>query len=125
MPHINQWEKDGLYRKFTGEITGNEILESNFGLQIQPEFQSIKYIINDFTEVTGHSIDNSHTEIYAQTDEKAASKKANCELKIALLVTQPSLIALAESYRNEMKDNMFECEIFQTVEAARNWATMS
>ena len=125
MPHINQWEKDGLYRKFTGEITGHEILESNFGLQIQPEFQSIKYIINDFTEVTGHSIDNSHTELYAQTDEKAASNKGNSELKIALLVTQPSLIALAENYRNEMKGNMFECEIFQTIEAAREWVSKS
>ena len=119
MPHINKWEKDGLYRKFFGEITGNEILESNFGLQIQPEFQKIKYIINDFTEVTAYSIETSDTEIYAQTDEKAAKNKDT--LKIALLVTQPPLIALAENYREEMKGNMFECEIFQTIKDVHEW----
>lgn len=119
MPHTNHWEKDGLYRKFKGKITGYEILESNFGLQIQPAFKTIKYIINDFTEVTGHAIEPTHTEIYAQTDKRAAEKRDT--LKIAILVSQPEQIALAENYREEMKDNKFECELFQTIEDARKW----
>ena len=68
MPHTNSWESDGLYRHFTGEISGEEILESNFELHVRPEFQKINYIINDFTEVTGHSIEMGHTNIYATTD---------------------------------------------------------
>ena len=123
MPYTNHWERDGLYRKFTGKITGYEILESNFGLHVQPEFQKIKYIINDFTEVTGHSIETHHTEVYAQTDQGVAITKG--KLKIALLVIQQPLIALAENYREEMKDNQFECEIFQTIEDARAWASLS
>ncbi|MDH5710467.1 MAG: hypothetical protein OEZ15_02215 [Gammaproteobacteria bacterium] len=121
MPYTNHWEKDGLYRKFTGKITGYEILESNFGLQVQPAFKAIKYIINDFTEVTGHAIEKEHTDIYAETDKRAAEKRAS--LKIAILVTQPEQIVLAEGYRAEMKDNQFICEIFQTMKDARDWAS--
>lgn len=121
MPHTNTWEPGGLYRKFTGKISGEEILESNFELQANPDFQEIKYIINDFTEVTGHSIETVHTKVYASTDEMASNTKFN--LKIALVVTQDPLITLANSYREEMIGNKFECDIFQTIEDARKWAS--
>ena len=119
MPHTNTWEPAGLHRKFTGTISGDEILESNFGLHSDPDFQTINYIINDFTEVTGHSIEVIHTKVYASTDEIVSNTKGN--LKIALIVTQGPLIALAESYSEEMKGNRFECAIFQTIDDARKW----
>lgn len=119
MPHINTWEPGGLYRKFTGIISGEEILESNFELHVDPNFQTIHYIINDFTEVTDHAIEITHTKVYASTDEIISNTKGN--LKIAIVVTQDSLIALANSYREEMIGNKFECDIFQTIEDARNW----
>ena len=121
MPHTNTWEPGGLYRKFTGEISGEEILESNFELHIDPNFQTINYIINDFTEVTGHSIETAHTKVYASTDEIISNTKG--KLKIALVVTQDPLIALANSYREEMIGNRFECNIFQTIDDARKWAS--
>ena len=121
MPYTNTWETDGLYRKFTGKISGDEILESNFELHTDPDFQKIKYIINDFTEVTGHSIETIHTKVYALTDEMVSRTKG--KLKIALVVTQDPLIALANSYREEMIGNRFECDIFQTIEDARKWVS--
>jgi len=122
MPYTNTWEAEGLYRKFIGRISGHEILESNFELHIDPNFQQIKYIINDFIHVTEHSIQANHTKIYASTDEIIAETKG--KLKVALVVTQNSLIALANNYREEMIDKKFECEIFQTVENARKWVSI-
>ena len=119
MPHTNTWKSESLYRKFTGIIDSYEILESNLKLQEHPYFATIKYIINDFTEVTGHSIQNGHIDVFAETDEIAAYTKS--ELKIAILVTQPELLGLAENYREEMKSKTFECEIFPTIEDARQW----
>lgn len=121
MPYTNTRETDGLYRKFTGNISGDEILESNFELHTDPDFQKIKYIINDFTEVTGHSIETIHTKVYALTDEIVSNTKG--KLKIALVVTQEPLIALANSYREEMIVKRFECEIYQTIEDARKWVS--
>ena len=121
MPHKNTWEPGGLYRKFTGTISGEEILESNFELHVDPNFQTINYIINDFTEVTSHSIETIHTKVYASTDEIVSNTKG--KLKIALVVTQSPLIALANSYREEMIGNKFECDIFQSIEDARKWVS--
>ncbi len=121
MPHKNTWEPGGLHRKFTGTISGDEILESNFELHTDPNFQTINYIINDFTAVTGHSIEVAHTQAYAITDEIISNTKG--KLKISLVVTQKPLIALANSYRKEMIGNRFECEIFKTIEDARKWVS--
>ena len=121
MPYKNTWEPRGLYRKFTGKISGEEILKSNFEIHKNPKFHTISYIINDFIEVTGHSIEVIHTQVYASTDEIISYGKAN--LKIALVVTQDPLIALANSYRNEMIGNRFECDIFKTIEDARKWVS--
>ena len=119
MPHNNTWEPDGLYRKFTGEISGEEILESNFELHVNPNFSNIKYIINDFTEITAHSIEIAHTKIYAKTDDIVSTTKG--KLKIALVAAQAEHIDLAHNYREQMKDKLFECEIFNSIEDARNW----
>ena len=90
MPHNITWKSEGLYREFTGEINGDEILESNFELHIHPDFQSIKYIINDFSKVTTHSIEENHTKVYATTDKIIANSKG-C-LKIAIVVVSDSLL---------------------------------
>ena len=122
MPHNNTWEIAGLYREFTGEINGEEILESNLELHIHPNFKSIKYIINDFLGVTGHSIKVADTHAYAVSDDVISSSKG--KLKIALVVNQEALIALANSYRAQMIGNLFECEIFSTIENAREWVNI-
>lgn len=120
MPHDNHWEDDNLYRKFSGEITGEEILESNFELHSHPNFKSIKYIINDFTDVTGHSVEIIHTNVYANVDNIIANSKG--KLKIALIVPVDSIMMeVAENYRKLMIGSVFTCEIFSTVEEANHW----
>jgi len=122
MSYMNAWEKDGLYRKFSESISGEEILESNFELQIDPRFRNIKYIINDFTDVTDHMIQTEHTQTYASTDEIISHSKGR--LKIAIVVTQDSLVALAKNYQEEMRGKLFECEIFKTIDSAREWVNV-
>ena len=121
MAHSLIWETDGLYRKFTGDIDTFEVLNSNFELHEHPRFKDIKYIINDFTEVASISIESSHTEIFAKTDEIIANTKG--KLKIALFITQEAHLPLAKSYREEMKGNRFECEIFASIKEAREWVS--
>ena len=124
MPFTTNWEPEGVYRKFTGNISGEEILKSNFQLHKNPEFLKIKYVINDFTDVTGHSIQPGHIEVYANTDDIISSSRipySTGKLKIALVVHQEPFITMANSYRELMKDKLFECEIFNTVYDAKNW----
>ena len=121
MPHTLTWETDGLYRKFTGDVDTFEVLNSNFQIHGDSEFKDIKYIINDFSEVASISIEISHTEIFAKTDEIIANTKGN--LKIALFISQEALLPIAKSYREEMKGNRFKCEIFTSIKEAREWVS--
>jgi len=119
MTHTISWKPNYLYRKFTGEITGEEVLTSNFDIQAHPRFAKIKYLVNDFSEVTAAHIDAEHSKIFASTDDIISDTKGR--LKIAIVTNNPALVELAESYRAAMKNRSFECEIFASVEEARNW----
>ena len=120
MPHTNTWTSTGLIRKFTGDIKAEEILKSNFDTHENPDFETIKYIINDFSEVNEILIKTEHTKIYASTDDIISDTKG--KLKIALVVNRDEHIALANNYREDMKNKLFECETFKTLNEARNWA---
>ena len=119
MAHTVSWKPDSLYRKFTGEITGEEILKSNFDIQVHPRFIKIKYLINDFNEVTSALIDPEHTKIFASTDDIISDTKG--KLKIAIVTDNEALAELAEGYRAAMKNRLFECEIFASVQEAKKW----
>ena len=120
MPHTITLEDEGLLRKFSGTVSGEEILASNSRLHTLPEFRQIRYVINDFSAMRDHSIEFAHTGAYATSDRIIANTKGT--LKIALIVTRPDLVELARHYREQMKDCHFQCEIFPSPDRAREWA---
>lgn len=122
MPHTLLWKPTNLYRKFTGDVTGEEILKSNFDLQVHPRFGEINYIINDFTEAENLSVQTEHTKIYASTDDIISDTKG--KFKIAIVTNQNRHIELAKNYRDSMKNNLFDCEIFANIEEAKKWGEL-
>ena len=122
MPYTITSEPKGFYRKFSGEICGMEILNSNFELQLDPKFKKANYVINDFTEIDSHTVENAHTRSYAETDDIISKSKGN--FKIAIVVNSNSLIKLANDYRDKLKNQFFECELFKCVDDARIWTSI-
>lgn len=124
MAHTIIWKQNCLYRKFTGEITAEEILKSNFDMHAHPRFAKIKYLVNDFSEVTAAHMDEGHTQIFASTDDIISDTKG--KLKIAIVTSNnPAHIELAEGYRAAMEHKLFECEIFASVKDAKQWGEQS
>ena len=119
MAHANTWEPNGLYRLFTGEVSGEEIFMSNIEHHSDNRFKDINYVINNFLEVTGHSIEMGHTEIFASTDEIISRTKH--QLKIALVVPEGPMLDLAKNYCELMRQQVFDCDIFHSLESARHW----
>lgn len=121
MSYSNIWEPCGLLRKFTGEVSGDEILNANLELHADPKFENINYVINDFTNITGLRVDSLHTKTYATVDGIVSCIKDN--LRIAIVVTHADHLALARDYCEHMKDKVFECGIFENLIDARKWAS--
>ena len=122
MPHKNTWNANGVLRKFSDEVNGDEILKSNFDLHVDPRFREIKYIINDFTDTKTLLLDTTHTRTYASTDDIISEIKG--EFKIAIVVNKDEHIALANAYQQQLKSNLFTCEIFKTLDEAQTWAEL-
>ena len=119
MAYTNTWAEHGLLRKFTGIIDPEELLKSNFELQAHPKFADIKYIINDFTSVTEIIFGEEYAKVYASTDDIISDTKG--KLKIAIVVEREEHIVLANSYRRELKNQHFICEVFETIKEADDW----
>jgi len=119
MAHLMTWEAGGLYRKFTGEISAPEIIKLKLALNADVRFRDIKYIINDFSEISEHSLMVEHAEALSRMNEVMSNTKH--KLKIALVATDERLLYFAESYCAFMKNKVFECALFHNVEDARKW----
>ena len=119
MPHTLSWEKNGVNRNFSGDLTAGEILISNFTIYELPKFKDIKYIINDFRDVTSFTVENDDTKIYAETDDIISRTKGN--LLIAIVATHHKHIALATNYQKELTNKLFKCEVFNTLDDAQKW----
>jgi len=124
MSFTTNWEPEGVYRRFTEKVSGIEILKSNLQLHKNPKFLKMKYVINDFTGLTEHSILPTHIKVYVDTDDIISSSRipfTTDKLKIGLVVHQEPFITMENSYRDQMIGKLFECEIFETLDDARNW----
>ncbi|RLL53537.1 hypothetical protein D8Y20_05030 [Mariprofundus sp. EBB-1] len=119
MAHLITWEDNGLYRKFTGEISANECMQVKLELSADLRFGQIKYIINDYSGISGHSIKVEHARAFAKVNAMMANTKH--QLKVALVVPHDSLLHFAQHYCALMQDQVFECACFHCVEDARQW----
>ena len=122
MAHLNTWEEKGLYREFKDNITGKEVLNINFTIQGDPRFDQIKYVINDFTQVTDFDFSDLDIKLLAITDDIAA--KSNPMLKIALIITLEPLLEWADLYCEHMKDSPYTCKIFKHLSDAKKWVSI-
>jgi len=121
LPYHNNWKDNGLYRKFTGEITGGEILESNLSIHGDPRFDGINYVLNDFISIVEFDVNNTDINIISTIDNVAALSKQ--KLKIAIVATNTDLLKWVNVYLNMMQDSPYETAVFSTCSDALNWAS--
>ena len=121
MSYINIWEEGGVYRKYTNFITGGEILQSIQDVHGSPDFDSISYVINDLLDITEYDISNNDIKTIVAIDK--ASALSNPNIKIAVVAAMPSIQNLTSLYSELINNTPFSCNVFSTIDEAREWAT--
>ena len=113
-----EWEPQGAYWKYYGDVSGREIIEASKIIYGDPRFDDLKYKLVDFLAVTSIQMDKDEVvEIAAQHKAAAIS---NPHIKTAI-VTKESNSELAISFASFLKDSSWEVKIFQNLDQARNW----
>ena len=119
MPYFLQWSDDGLYRKFFGALSGEEIATSNLILHGDPRFDELNYIINDFSDIDTLNISDTDITLIANTDR--ISELYNRAVKVAMVFNEPRLLTWVEKYFTEIGPGAFELRVFDDPQAARQW----
>ena len=121
MSYINTWEKDGVYRKYSHRVTGQEVIQALQDVHGDAKFDYIRYVINDLLDVTEHHVTDKEIRTIAAFDNAAALSNPN--IKVAVVATMSTIQDLASMYSELISTSPYACEIFTTIGEARAWAT--
>ena len=118
---LNWNSKDIVYWTYSGDVTGDEIVESTKTIYGDPRFDHIKFKIVDFLDTTSISMTKRHLDMVSSFHRAAAI--SNPHIKNAILVNQNSDNAktLARVYIENLKNSPWELKIIHSREALNDW----
>ena len=123
MAYLNDWGVNGIYRIFTGKISGDEIIQAVLEIEGDQRFDELDYIINDFRQVDDYIISERDITTIVKIDNNAV--KMNPQIRVAIVVTLDSLQEWAKLYCQKMHNSPYECKVFSHMEEAEEWAVLS
>ena len=110
------WEEHGAYRLFSGHVSAAELDKSAQLIQRDPKFQSLRYVIHDFTVCESIEVDSSTRD---RIVARAAVATMSAErFASAFVGTKPELVELVGYFKSvQVYDGAFD--LFATVPEAR------
>ena len=122
----NSWlDNDlGLYRKFSEEISVVDLANDILELQQDVKFRALRYIIDDFTDVTKVEFGTQHTQPVVDFIRMRANTKAYLKIAIISRDTAEST-ATAKGFCEQLRDCHYQCQVFHTPADAKAWAVTS
>ena len=78
------WEENGVYWKYSGNVTGSEIVDASTSIYGDPRFSTLKYKFVDFLDVDSVEIDKRQLALIAY--QHLAAERGNPYLKNAILI---------------------------------------
>jgi hypothetical protein len=114
-----QWEAPaGVVKRHFGRVSGKELLEGVLGVEGDPRFDGLLYVINDFLACTAVDVTESELEEIAAIDKAAYA--LNPRIRIAVVATHPEAMAAGSAYAKSSL-NSYETRLFATMTEARRW----
>lgn len=113
------WEENGVYCRFTGLLSAEEIIQCSNEISGDIRFDDIKYQLIDILDVTELAIKTIDVRVVAAYDRAAAL--TNPKVKCALVTIDKDANILFGVYQNEILKSPWEGLSFTTIKEARAW----
>lgn len=120
MPYSIHWEPNGVYKKYTGCVTGEEFFRAVKQVNSHPNFETFHYVINDFLDCVEFLQTKAD-----QEDAVAAAigaQMSNKRFVAAFVASNPTIIASLTSMAEQATGSM-QVSLFSNLADARRWAT--
>ncbi len=121
MPCEVFWEEEGVWRRFSGLVTGDDILRSNLQVHTSNQFRKLKYQIVDFSGTTEFNVAEEDMRTISEYD--AALAGVAPRLKVAVITVREEIIGYRALYKEGAPDSCWELAYFEDLQSARNWVS--
>ncbi len=114
------WEHKGVCKRLSGHVSADEFVRSVETIQADPRFDDIRYVINDFSAVTSHELDEDRLIELAAIQYGAQA--SNPQVRAVYVGTDPQLTQRLESILLEgPQPPVYRVTLFPTLPQARDW----
>ncbi|MDQ8209182.1 hypothetical protein QEH52_16770 [Coraliomargarita sp. SDUM461003] len=120
MAYTITWQKNCITWTYSGVLTGEDLLNSNFELFGDERFDDIRFQIVDLTAVERVEATESHMRKVAHLDMAAA--RSNPRVKIAVVTNSQDGESLSNTYDRYIEGKSpWSTQIFATLTEAQAW----
>ena len=113
------WEPEGIHKKYTGLVSGREMIESAQKIQSDRRFDEMRYVINDFSEISGHDLSVEAFLDLAASNYGAHASNPNC--RIVFVTIDQGLTKMVEDTLMSPGLSSYQVVVKPTVSEARDW----
>jgi hypothetical protein len=118
MPYSLHWEPRGVYRRYFGEVTIEERLESFNAVCADPRFDDLRYTITDYLDIARYEVNDLATQEIAAMH--IAPLHTNPRVMIAAVAVNPEVVSAIEAFI-ALQFIAQPYRIFPTLPDARSW----
>lgn len=120
MPYLITWQKQGVIWRYSGVLTGEDLLQSNFDIFGDERFDDIRYQIVNLIAVDSIEVTEKHMRKVAHLDMAAA--RTNPRVKVAVVSNSEAATQLNVYYDKYCDEKSpWETKVFSSVEEAEAW----
>ena len=91
MAYTMEWENKGVYWKYSGIVTGKEIVEGSTAIYGDSRFDSLAYKLVDFLDVQNVEMDKTEVALIAYQHQ--AAERSNPYIKNAIVIKSDNTLA--------------------------------
>ena len=123
MAFTHNWMNQGLHVKFFDTLTSEDLIKSNSNMVGETEFDKIKFLIVDFTDVTGLEVNDSDVNITVKF--AIDTDHYNRDLKVASVSNNKELNSLIEKFIENTLSEVPHAQhkLFKNISDAETWFT--
>lgn len=114
-----EWENNGVYWKYYGDISGKEIIQVSQLIYNDPRFSKIKYKLVDFLDIDSIKLSKEEAAVIVGLHRKAAL--SNNHIENAVVTSSNG--ELANKFAFFFSNLCWEFFVFQDREKGNNWLT--
>jgi len=114
------WDKRGVYVKFRGVVTAQDLIDANNYVISNGNFEEISYQIFDFLHIDDFQVSSYDINIVASMDKSQSEFKH--KMKVGIVTLDNYVKEITTEYDQFMTGSNWETKMFSSYESAKDWA---